>query len=349
MHDEHLVFRPSCWSSRVAIFVGAFIINNTFSITVAPRTKEMAMLRSIGARPADGRCGPVILEAGVVVALASWLGPLVGIGVAAGLEALDARLGGQAFPSDGPMVGRCQRHRPSLVVGIVVITGRRPRCRGSGVGGRADRCAPRRGARSVGGSAPAVDRRFGLGRCGRRGLALGRAQRSAGPGRGLGALVVFVGVSVLGPVLASPVAYVVGTVRDPDCGCMVSAVAGRATRCATPNGRRTASSLMIGVGLVGVHHHLRRLGEDLVAGFVGPRLLGTHIVHSGCFDNSAGISPDLAGDLRRHSAVSTTVSRARLVQADVGGTLADSVLRPSISTTIGDGVRHSVGSTGDLR
>ena len=33
----------------VAVFVGAFIINNTFSITVAQRTREMAMLRAIGA------------------------------------------------------------------------------------------------------------------------------------------------------------------------------------------------------------------------------------------------------------------------------------------------------------
>ena len=33
----------------VAMFVGAFIINNTFSIIVAQRTKEMAMLRAIGA------------------------------------------------------------------------------------------------------------------------------------------------------------------------------------------------------------------------------------------------------------------------------------------------------------
>ena len=36
----------------VAVFVGAFIINNTFSITVAQRTREMAMLRAIGASPA---------------------------------------------------------------------------------------------------------------------------------------------------------------------------------------------------------------------------------------------------------------------------------------------------------
>ena len=49
----------------VAMFVGAFIINNTFSITVAQRTKEMAMLRSIGA---VGRqvMRAVLLEAAIV-------------------------------------------------------------------------------------------------------------------------------------------------------------------------------------------------------------------------------------------------------------------------------------------
>ena len=38
----------------IAMFVGAFIINNTFSITVAQRTREMAMLRAIGAERASG-------------------------------------------------------------------------------------------------------------------------------------------------------------------------------------------------------------------------------------------------------------------------------------------------------
>ena len=38
----------------VAVFVGAFIINNTFSITVAQRTREMAMLRAIGASGPPG-------------------------------------------------------------------------------------------------------------------------------------------------------------------------------------------------------------------------------------------------------------------------------------------------------
>ena len=34
----------------VALFVGSFVIYNTFSITVAQRTKETALLRAIGAK-----------------------------------------------------------------------------------------------------------------------------------------------------------------------------------------------------------------------------------------------------------------------------------------------------------
>ena len=39
----------------IAVFVGAFVIYNTFSITVAQRTRELALLRTLGASRA-GRC-----------------------------------------------------------------------------------------------------------------------------------------------------------------------------------------------------------------------------------------------------------------------------------------------------
>ena len=120
----------------IAMFVGAFIINNTFSITVAQRTKEMAMLRSIGA----GRrqvMRAVILEAGVVGLVASGLGLLAGIGVAAGLKAMLASIG-MEFPSEG-MVDPAQHHRR------VARRGDRRHARlgddagGAGVEGAADR------------------------------------------------------------------------------------------------------------------------------------------------------------------------------------------------------------------
>ena len=67
----------------VAVFVGAFIINNTFSITVAQRTREMAMLRAIGASGRQVKRS-VLIEALVVGVIASVAGLGAGIGVATG-------------------------------------------------------------------------------------------------------------------------------------------------------------------------------------------------------------------------------------------------------------------------
>ena len=76
----------------IAMFVGAFIINNTFSIIVSQRTKEMAMLRAIGASGRQVRRA-VLIEAAAVGVVASALGLVAGIGVAKGLKALLAVVG----------------------------------------------------------------------------------------------------------------------------------------------------------------------------------------------------------------------------------------------------------------
>src|SRR5687768_1534987 len=85
----------------VAVFVGAFIINNTFSITVAQRTRDMAMLRAIGASGRQVKRS-VLIEALVVGVLASAAGLVAGIGVASGLPVLMSAFGFQM--PDGPMV-----------------------------------------------------------------------------------------------------------------------------------------------------------------------------------------------------------------------------------------------------
>jgi putative ABC transport system permease protein len=77
----------------VALLVGAFVIFNTFSITVAQRTRELALMRTLGA----GRrqvLASVILEAAIVGIGSSAIGVGVGIGIAAGLFALFAAVGG---------------------------------------------------------------------------------------------------------------------------------------------------------------------------------------------------------------------------------------------------------------
>jgi putative ABC transport system permease protein len=71
----------------VAILVGAFTIFNTLSITVAQRTRELGLLRMVGA----GRrqiLGSVLVEALVLGLLASVTGVLAGLGLAKGLDAL---------------------------------------------------------------------------------------------------------------------------------------------------------------------------------------------------------------------------------------------------------------------
>jgi putative ABC transport system permease protein len=63
----------------IALFVGSLIIYNTFSIVVAQRSREMALLRAIGASRRQ-ILGSVLLEAVVVGLLAALLGVATGIG-----------------------------------------------------------------------------------------------------------------------------------------------------------------------------------------------------------------------------------------------------------------------------
>ncbi|PRX97831.1 ABC transporter permease [Allonocardiopsis opalescens] len=67
----------------VALFVAGLVIYNTFTILVAQRTRELALLRCVGAERAQV-FGAVLLEAAVVGLLASAVGVAAGIGLGAG-------------------------------------------------------------------------------------------------------------------------------------------------------------------------------------------------------------------------------------------------------------------------
>ena len=70
----------------VALFVGAFIIWNTFTMIVTQRSREIALLRAIGATRRQV-LGNLMLEAVVLGAAASAIGIALGCGVAMGLTA----------------------------------------------------------------------------------------------------------------------------------------------------------------------------------------------------------------------------------------------------------------------
>ena len=101
----------------VALFVGAFIIFNTFSITVAQRTREFGLLRTLGASRQQ-ILRSVMIEGLLLGVLGAVAGLFIGIGLAPALDQLF-----KAFGADLPDSGTVIETRTvivSLAVGIVV-------------------------------------------------------------------------------------------------------------------------------------------------------------------------------------------------------------------------------------
>jgi len=101
----------------VALFVGAFVIVNTLSITIAQRTRELATLRTIGATRNQVLVS-VLLESLVIGVLASVIGLFLGLLLAKGMDALFSAAG-----IDLPKTGTVFATRTvvvSLAIGILV-------------------------------------------------------------------------------------------------------------------------------------------------------------------------------------------------------------------------------------
>jgi putative ABC transport system permease protein len=101
----------------IALFVGAFVIFNTLSITVAQRTRELATLRTLGATRRQV-LRSVILESAAIGLLASVVGLLSGFGLARGLSALFGALG-LGLPEAAPVYA-LHTFVVSLLLGVLV-------------------------------------------------------------------------------------------------------------------------------------------------------------------------------------------------------------------------------------
>jgi putative ABC transport system permease protein len=230
----------------VALVVASFSIYNTFSILVAQRTRESALLRALGASRGQV-LRSVAGEALLVGAVASAAGIVAGLGLASGLLALmDAA--GMALPASSLVVG-AGSIVASVVVGVVVtlVASIVPAL-------RASRIAPLAALRDV-----AVDRsgtswlRAASGvvvaGVGVASVVAGTSGDGALALTGLGALLTLVGVVMLGPVAARPAAALLGAPQAARRGMSGSL----ARRNAMRNPRRTAgtaSALMVGVAVV---------------------------------------------------------------------------------------------------
>jgi putative ABC transport system permease protein len=233
----------------VALFVAAFLIFNTFSITVAQRTREFAMLRTLGAKRRQ-ILTTVVTEAFVIGLVASVLGVLAGIGFAPAIGVLFDTVGID-LPSTGTVIAT-----RTVVIGLVLGTGLTvlaallPAL-------RATRVPPVTGLRE--GAVLATPREHrARAIAGVLLAALGLALMLLGlfgaldPGEawvGAGAGAVFLGVALLSPRLVAPLASVVGAPLE-----RLRGVPGRLAReNAIRNPGRTASTaaaLMIGLALV---------------------------------------------------------------------------------------------------
>lgn len=97
----------------IGLLVGVFIIYNTFSMLVAQRLRELALLRAIGASRRQVR-DSVVLEAVVVGLVGSAAGLGIGVALAIGLRALITAIGA-GFPDGGLVV------EPSTVITVLAV------------------------------------------------------------------------------------------------------------------------------------------------------------------------------------------------------------------------------------
>jgi putative ABC transport system permease protein len=262
----------------IALFVGAFVIVNSLSITIKQRTRELATLRTLGASRRQVRFS-IVAEGFVIGTLASVVGIGVGLGLAVGLFKLfDAA--GFTLPNNG-LVLHPRTVIVALIVGILitVLASLIPAMRATRVPPIA---AVREGAdvppgrwarfRPVG-SVLLTAAGFGMLVYGLFGNSLGTKQILLF--MGLGTLLIFIGVALLAVRFVRPLAWMLGA--------PAAKFGGAAGALARDNSRRnpqrtasTASALMIGLALVtlvavvaaGITQSFRGAVNDLwVSGF----------------------------------------------------------------------------------
>jgi putative ABC transport system permease protein len=307
----------------IALFVGAFVIFNTLSITVAQRTRELATLRTLGASRRQV-LRVVVLESFVLGVLASLIGIAAGIGLARGLTALFDSLG-LSLPQSSPVYA-LRTFVISLLLGVFVtlFAGLWPAVRATRVPPIA---AVREGA--------VLERRRLLGPI--VGVALFAVAMASiayatlgghlGSGKGLlalgaGTLVGLLGVAGFAPSLVGGLAKVLGF--------PARTIGGAAGQLASSNAVRnpartaaTAAALMIGLALVsfvavlgkGLHGSVdRALRQQVSADWVISSKNGWS-----AFTAAAGTAAERTPGITRSTSIRSDRGRVQHANATVNG------------------------------
>jgi putative ABC transport system permease protein len=277
----------------IALFVGIFLISNTFTMLIAQRTRELALMRAIGASRRQITLS-VLLEALFVGVSASLAGLAAGIGIGVALQAAMGSMNSQITTnvlvvSPGTVIA-------TLLTGIVVtvLAALLP-------GVRASRIAP---VAAMRGDQPATQKslivRNSIGLLlAAAGLALVLIGAHAGGSSGrlpvaAGAVGILIGVFVLTPLLSRPVIGLAG----PLLGGLFGISGKLARQNAVRNPRRTAataSALTVGVTLISAltvigasmtHAIDRQVTDDMKADIAVSAMLDPNV--------SPALLPDIA-------------------------------------------------------
>ncbi|MEU6368854.1 FtsX-like permease family protein [Streptomyces sp. NPDC046931] len=234
----------------IAVLVGVFLIVNTFSMLIAQRTRELGLLRALGADRRQVRRS-VLTEALLLGLVASTLGLAAGIGLAAGLIRLMSAFG-MNLKSTEMAIGWVTPVAAYVVgVGVTFVAAYLPARRAAAV----SPMAALTDAEVAGVGRPLTIRAVAGAIVGVLGLAaLAGCVRATqtGPAAsllGLGVILTLVATVIAGPLLVRPVIRVLGAAFPA----LFGSIGRMSQRNALRNPRRTgatASALMVGIALV---------------------------------------------------------------------------------------------------
>ncbi|HTZ09867.1 MAG TPA: FtsX-like permease family protein [Acidimicrobiales bacterium] len=303
----------------IALFVGAFTIFNTFSIIVGQRTRELALLRIVGAsRRQVFRA--VLGEAFLLGLAASLTGLGLGVLTALGLRALLKGFG-ISLPS-GPLVFAPRTVIVSLLVGVGVTV--------------VSAVSPARRAVRIPPVAAIAEVQAEVGVSSRRRVTVGTVVAAVGVVAlavglskpaiqfvGVGAVAIFVGVAMLAPLVARPLSSALGRPLAAAFG--ISGRLGRENSMRSPRRTaQTASALMVGLAVVSTMTVFFSSVSKSATASVDDTIDGNFIITSssngaGAFSNSVGAT---AARIPGVSAVNTVYTGQFQAEGGVQGLTA---------------------------
>ena len=289
----------------IAVFVGAFTIFNTLAITVAQRSRELAILRTLGASRGQV-LGSVLVEALALGVGASAVGVLAGLGLAKGLSSLMASLG-LSLPRAGTVFAlHTAIVAPLVGVLVTTVSGIAPALRATRVDpvlalreGSYVPAGPGHRGRRLANALTAVALAILTAGLFVSGITIGARFALIVPG----CLLLFVALAMLSARVAGPLASVLGRPAE-----RIGGVAGAlARRNAMRNPSRTATTaaaLMIGVALVVLVSAFAAELRQSTTGVLKQQITAPYVAAAD--DGYSPIDPTVGGALATASGVRST-------------------------------------------